>query len=321
MSDYAELKSALDKGRVFILDGAVGTQLQSMGVLLNNTAWAAVALKDYPSTTQRMHELYIKAGADIITTNTFPSARFNLEPLGLGEMTTELNLRAVMLAQAARDRASKGRKVWIAGSVSAMGIMIGREQGEMRYKYNHPRAVVTAEYAQYCLNEQAQILAEAGVDFFLTEAINENPHRQWVTAACLRTRLPTWVGFGVRLAEGKVMLGMNLKKSFEEALAESLTDGIAGVSIFHSSVDAIDPALETLRRQWQGPVAVYPEAERTDYALPTRDKSQKNSIDEAEFVRRARSWVKEGVQVIGGCCGIELSYIQRLAGELPRAVA
>jgi len=51
-----------------------------------------------------MHATYIKAGVDIITTNTYASARHNLEPMGLGDLTTELNIRAVVLAQEARDR-------------------------------------------------------------------------------------------------------------------------------------------------------------------------------------------------------------------------
>ena len=56
-----------------------------------------------------MHEQYVAAGVDIITTNTYASARHNLEPLGLGDKVVELNLRAVMLAQDARDRTARER--------------------------------------------------------------------------------------------------------------------------------------------------------------------------------------------------------------------
>ena len=66
---------------------------------MSNRAWAGIALKDYPFTVRRMHENYIKAGIDVITVNTYASARHNLEPLGLADMTVELNLRAVMLAR------------------------------------------------------------------------------------------------------------------------------------------------------------------------------------------------------------------------------
>ena len=90
MGDYSKLKARLDNREVILLDGAIGTQLQSMGVPMSHRAWAGIALKDYPFTVRRMHENYIKAGVDIITVNTYPSARHNLEPLGFGDMTPAL---------------------------------------------------------------------------------------------------------------------------------------------------------------------------------------------------------------------------------------
>src|SRR5262249_29639035 len=121
MSEYKSLESRLAAKDVVILDGAVGTQLQKMGVPMSNLAWAATALQTHPSTVRFMHESYIRAGVDIITVNTYSAARHNLVPLGLGDLTRELNLRAVALAQEARDRCAKERPVYIAGSVSNYG--------------------------------------------------------------------------------------------------------------------------------------------------------------------------------------------------------
>src|SRR6267378_2533663 len=110
MSDYASLKARLDGGEVVILDGAVGTQLQS-----------------HPYTVRLMHESYIRAGVDIITVNSYSAARHNLVPIGLGDLTRELNLRSVVLAQEARDRCAKERPIYIAGSVSNYGMRTGVE--------------------------------------------------------------------------------------------------------------------------------------------------------------------------------------------------
>ena len=118
MSQFNALQKRLDHGDVIILDGAIGTQLQEMGLPIYQIAWAATALHTHPSTVQLMHESYVKAGADVITTNTYASARHNLEPIGLGELTGELNRRAVLLAREARDKAAGGRPVLIAGSIS-----------------------------------------------------------------------------------------------------------------------------------------------------------------------------------------------------------
>ena len=68
MVDYKHLKADLDKGKVKILDGGIGTQIQALGAPMRPLVWAAGALLTHPNTVRRMHELYIKAGADIIIT-------------------------------------------------------------------------------------------------------------------------------------------------------------------------------------------------------------------------------------------------------------
>src|SRR5713101_5779991 len=122
MVKYQDLQDRIDRGDVIILDGAVGTGLQNLGVPMHGIAWAAAGLQTHPFTTRRLHEIYINAGVDIITTNTYAAARHNLEPLGLGDLTAELNIRAVTLAQEARERAGGDRPIYIAGSVSNFGL-------------------------------------------------------------------------------------------------------------------------------------------------------------------------------------------------------
>ena len=172
MNDGHDLEGRLRDKEVILLDGAVGTQLQAMGVPMNSHAWAATALHSHPYTVRRMHENYIAAGCDVITVNTYASARHNLEPLGLADLTKELNLRAVMLAEDARDRAASERPVRIAGSVSNYGLLAGAEPytDEQVVRYFGRRSVISDEQARANLREQAEILAEAGVDLLLVEA-------------------------------------------------------------------------------------------------------------------------------------------------------
>jgi len=319
MTGYAELKAMLDARSVVILDGAIGTQLQEMGVPMDNTSWAASGLKDHVFTVQRMHELYIAAGAQVITTNTYSSARHNLEPLGLGDLTGELNLRAVMLARQARDHAANGRKVWIAGAISGFGITTGGESVRALHRYARARSHITAEQAQRNLAEQAEILAAGGVDFLLIEGTGENTHRTWMIDACRRTGLPFWLGFRVRRqSDGALCIGYSSRKGFAQALDEVLDPGLAGVSIFHSSIAAVDPALDVLRQKWQGPIAVYPEADRSDYTATWHDHSQENAVKPDEYLALAKGWVAKGAQLVGGCCGIGTSYVARLAEGLPK---
>ena len=184
VSAYANLERRLARREVILLDGAIGTRLQSMGVPMSGLAWAAAALESHPFTVRRMHEEYVAAGVDIITTNTYSSARHNLEPLGLGDKVVELNLRAVMLAQDARDRTAGDRPPLIAGSVSNFGLRVACE-GD----YEERRSETSEAQARANLRQQADILAEAGVDFLIAESTGGQHSSQMGRRGVSRDRL------------------------------------------------------------------------------------------------------------------------------------
>ncbi len=319
MAAFKSLAERLDRGEVIILDGAVGTQLQEMGVPMNNTAWAAVALQTHPATVQLMHELYLKAGADILTTNTYAAARHNLEPIGLGDLTGELNRRGVLLAREARDKAAGGRPVLIAGSISNYGLSTGSENPRNWRR----RTLLAEEQVRANLREQAELLVEAGVDFLLAESTGSNTHRKWVSDACKATGAPFWIGFKVRRDEGdaEVRTGYSSKDRLADVFDDVVSHGGLALSIFHSSVDDTTAALKIALDKWPGPLGAYPDAERKDYITPTRDEAVEYKISPSQFVEHARGWVESGVQIIGGCCGYGLPYIRLLRDGLPRQIA
>src|SRR5262245_65454972 len=188
---YHDLQNRLDRGDVIILDGAVGTGLQNMGVPMHGVAWAAAALQTHPYTIRHLHETYIKAGIDVLTTNTYSAARHNLEPLGLGDLVTELNIRAVTLAREARDKTAKDRPIYIGGAISNYGLVTGAEP--RRSPRRGPRrTALTPEQTQANLREQAEVLADAGVDFLLAEETGGMGPREWVVQAGLTPGPHTW---------------------------------------------------------------------------------------------------------------------------------
>jgi homocysteine S-methyltransferase len=320
MSAYKTLEARLADKEVVILDGAVGTQLQKMGVPMNGLAWAATALQTHPYTVRLMHEKYIRAGVDIITVNSYSAARHNLVPIGLGDATRELNLRAVALAQEARDRCAKERPVYIAGSVSNYGMRTGSETTPAGFGFFTERVAWTEEASKANLREQAEILAESGVDLLLVESTGGTTHRKWVLEACLATGLPVWVGFKCHQDEGSgaPKVGYHSEELLAARFAEVVATGGSVVTLFHSPIAAIDAALPLVRAQWKGPIAIYPEAERKDYVAVHKDVDEPDHVSPAEFVAKAKEWVSKGVQIIGGCCGIELEHIRPLREALPK---
>ncbi len=321
MTSYEDLRQRIDGGEVIILDGAVGTQLQALGVPFGVQAWAAIALHSHPDTVRQMHETYIRDGVDIITTNTFSSGRQCLEPLGMGELTRELNLRAVVLAQEARDRAAKERPVYIAGSISNYGILIGGEPLPDRY-YND-WSNYTEEQCRANLHEQAEVLVDAGVDFLAAEVTGSIEHRKWVSEACAATGLPFWIGFKSRIdtTDGSLRGGYSAPELFEDGLEEVIALGGDLSTIFHSTVDATTQFIPVLQKKWRGPIGVYPDADRgADYVNRQSDPNLINQTAEDAFLEHARGWVEQGAQVIGGCCGFGYEYIRPLRDGLPSHV-
>src|SRR6266536_1585742 len=181
MTTFPDLQARLDQGKIIILDGATGTELQRRGVPMHGFAWSAAALDTHPETVRVVHEDYIRAGADVIITNSFSTARHVLEPAGLGDRVRALNQRAVALAQAARENAANGRPVAIAGSISSFRADVT------------PAAQVEANY-----REQAQLLAEAGVNLIALEMMYSVEQATPAIRAALTTGLPAGVGARAR---------------------------------------------------------------------------------------------------------------------------
>ena len=112
------LDKKLATGDVIVLDGATGTEIDRVGGQMDSAAWCAVANKTHPDSVRQVHESYLRAGADVITTNTFATCRHVLAGAGLADETRSINRRAVELAREAREKVGADRPVAIAGSMS-----------------------------------------------------------------------------------------------------------------------------------------------------------------------------------------------------------
>ncbi len=347
MANYDELKRRLDQGDVVVLDGAIGTELQAMGVPMDPASWCGPGSYTHPITVRQMHERYIRAGADIITTNTFNTLRPALEASGYGELVREVNIRAVDSALEARERAAGDRPVYIAGSISCRIPIRDRKTGTLLggtgYGYG---ASLSVEELSFHAKEQADILAESGVDFFLIENLwADNESRAIAAEAAKSTGLPVWVAFTASLApDGQTVrmdfaddrnysigLGMPMwtstwrpvdnEKTLAQAVSEIAQVGPDVLGVFHSRVSDTTKALQVVIDQWPGPILAYPDAGREDYLDTWQDGSIGNEESAEALTHVAAKWVDMGTQVIGTCCGFGPNYIEALSGALPDEIA
>src|ERR1700690_3998347 len=105
--------------RPVLLDGAMGTELERRGIPAGLPLWSAQALLTSPETVRRIHDEYIDAGAEIITSNTFRTTRRTFLRGGLPDRSEELTALAVALARESTG-ASPGKRVLIAGSMAPL---------------------------------------------------------------------------------------------------------------------------------------------------------------------------------------------------------
>jgi S-methylmethionine-dependent homocysteine/selenocysteine methylase len=307
MSVAEEIAGRLADGDVVIIDGGMGTQLQAEGVPMDDDAWSGRANLEQPEVVQRIHEAYIRAGAEVIIANTFATNRAALKPAGLGDRVADANRNAVAAALRAREAAADGRPVAVAGSISSFG-PVGMHGLDQAGPDGFPSL---ADF-----REQAGLLAEAGVDLIALELMEAPGYGRAALQAAAETGLPVWLGLSaVRLADGTLAADPPLSEgdSFAELVSKLVDPGLAAVTLMHAKPDVGLEALDIIAARFAGPIGVY--AESGDWTPP---EWVFNGLAPDEYLQEAIAWADRGAQLIGGCCGIGPEHIRVLAERLPR---
>src|ERR1051325_9195032 len=146
-------REALEE-RVLVCDGAMGTMLYARGVFINKSFDALNVSQ--PDLVGEVHQEYVRAGADIIETNTFGANRFKLGSFGIADKLHAINSQGATIARhAAREEA------YVAGAIGPLGIRI------------EPWGKTGIDEAREYFREQAAALAEGGVDLFILETFRD----------------------------------------------------------------------------------------------------------------------------------------------------
>ncbi len=288
--------------RTVLLDGGMGRELRRRGVTILDTIWSANALVVAPEAVRQVHEDYIAAGADIITTNSYGVIRGDLAKEGIEHRFAELNDLAGRLAVEARDRS--GRPAAIAGSLPPL-------RGSYRPDLVGPFEEIEPQY-----REQAECLLPH-VDLFLCETMSSAAEAFAAATAAARTGKPVWVSW--TLDEDR----SGRLRSGETVAQAAAALGYLPVSAFlvnccpPESITAAMPALAAVGR---GPVGGYANTFRAvprdwtldgdkpgDGLLPMRE-----DLDPDAYARHAKGWHEAGARILGGCCGTGPAHIERL---------
>jgi S-methylmethionine-dependent homocysteine/selenocysteine methylase len=304
----SKLEQRLAQGDVIILDGGMGAELKGRGLEWRyRELWATNALLFEPDMVRTLHQEYIEAGARVITVNSYGAYRLKLETAGLGDRTVELNRLAVTLAQEARDNVKPDHQVWIAGSLSHLS-GFGPLSSVPTFD---PKAIDAADTARREYGEQAEALAEAGVDLIIAESIPGPFEARLAAEAAAGTGVPTWAAISTT-SDGRARSGETMSQVAEELKGV----GVSAILVFHSSVENCDTGLRELQKVFPGATGVYVESggwERYHLGFS-------NVISPIDYLEHCCRWVGMGAQIIGGCCGIGPNHIEVLSANLPSRV-
>ncbi|MDD3694629.1 MAG: bifunctional homocysteine S-methyltransferase/methylenetetrahydrofolate reductase [Lentisphaeria bacterium] len=282
--------------QLLIFDGAMGTELYQRHVFTNRS-YDELCLSD-PELVIEVHQDYLRAGADVLTSNSYGANRSVLQKFGLADQVAAINHKAVELMRLSLERLAPQRQVYLAGSIGPL------EPG-LRQKMPRQEAV-------QAFVEQAEALSEAGVDFIIFETM---PDREAALQASLAMSslenpppfvLSHAIPDGEDLAEILAHRLQPLQAGLPAPFALGLNCGLGPARMLE--------ALTAARTLTELPIIVQPNA-----GTPHKVENRQLYLCSPEYLSTyAQRYVNLGARGVGGCCGTNPEHIAELARSLKR---
>ncbi len=277
----------LNSGEILIADGATGSNLQRMGLKPGKPPEDLVI--DDPDTVLRLASSFARAGADIILTCTFGGTRMRMKDSKYRDRAPEVNMRA---AEIARKAASLNNGL-VAGSMGPVGAII-KPYGPLEFDD------VKATFA-----EQAQALAEGGVDLLLIETMFA---MEETTAAFEGARsvtgLPIVVSFSYDRGT-RTMMGVKPKDVIKKfsAMGAAMVGANCGTTLEN---------MEAVVKEYQAAKPDMPLWVKPNAGVPHMDLETEQGVYDMgpeDMATYAKKYVELGAKVVGGCCGNTAEHV------------
>ncbi len=299
---YTFIQEKIDQGKIILLDGGIGAELEKKGAKMDKNLWCGKCSVDSPEFLKEVHENYIDAGADVITTNTYAATPISLRKHGYEESIELFNKQAVQIAKNAIENTNK--QIALAGSVSSFGSF-----------YNLGIKAMIPGF-----REQIKILYNEGVDLIILEGMTSQAEILETMIECsLEINLPIWLSIScvINIETNEINLGYNDGVDKYAEIYERLDESLDRFSklhkgpilIAHSDFEVTTKAIDIAVRNFNGIVGVYPN--KGYYEKPNW-----KFVDDMlpnEYLEQARMWIDKGVKIVGGCCGIGVDEIKAIS--------
>ena len=294
--------------RIIILDGAMGTMIQSAHLKESDYTHPVVGLcrglNDLLNLTRAdviedIHRQYIEAGADIISTNTFNASAISLADYGMEEYVDEINTAAVRIARHAAS--SYDKEVWVAGVLGPTG----RTASLSPDVNDAAERNITYDELYEAYSAQVKIFAREGADIILIETVFDSLNaKAAIRAAKDHSQLPIMLSGTISDASGRLLSGQTI-----EAFCDTFSSmGLLSIGL-NCALGASELKPYIKRLSCISPIAV---SSHPNAGLPDGFGSYAQSSEEMATV--VEGYMKDGlVNIIGGCCGTTPQYIKMIS--------
>ena len=285
MPASTRFRDALREG-VLVFDGAMGTEIYRHHIFTNR-CYDELCLSD-PKLIRLIHSDYCKAGADVLTTNTFGANRVSLGCFGLSDRLAEINRSGAALAREIADAA--GNEVFVAGSIGPL-----------------PTQSQYASQWDAMIAEQAQALVSGGADFILFETLaNREAVERCAAAMAQMPDVPFMVSFALT-DEGETVSGESLERMLSP-LPEGTRAPVAWGMNCGTGPTGLLGSLERAVHLTDQPIVVQPNA-----GIPKEVDNRSIYLCSPEYLTTyAMRFVALGARGVGGCCGTTPAHIREI---------
>jgi methionine synthase / methylenetetrahydrofolate reductase(NADPH) len=291
LSRAAEFRAKL-QSKIVVADGAMGTMLYAKGIFINR-CFDELNLSA-PQVVKEIHQEYVRAGAEVIESNTFGGNRIRLTAFGFGEKFAAINHSGVRLA-----REAAGDRAFVAGAIGPLGAPI------------EPLGPISFAETRSIFKEQAEALIEAGIDLLVLETFYDLSELREAIFAAREAAGPEMVIVAqVTIEDDGTLRDGTSTETFTRSLNEWPVD-VIGINCSAGPKTVLD-TVEKMLLLTTKPLSAMPNA-----GLPAKVEGRNIYLCSPEYMAQyARRFLQAGVRLIGGCCGTTPEHIKNICSEV-----